>query len=343
MTKKTDTHTPHIVTIGGGTGHFTILSGLRDLSVHTSAIVTMADDGGSTGRLRDSMGVLPPGDVRRCLVALSKEREVLRQLFGYRFDSGAMDGHSLGNLFLAALEKITGSFGKAAEEAARVLNVAGAVLPVTEEQVHLKIELNDGAVFEGQHKLNDDEHVRSVGLKRVSLVESGVRAYPPAVTAIREANMVVIGPGDLHDSIMPNLLVPEIATALQETAAKVVFAANLTNKKGQTDGYTIDTYVSAINELIGSERVDVVLGNNRAPHPKAAARYERQEGAGMLVNCSKDEGEGRYTLVCQDVLADHVPDQVEHDTIADTRSFIRHDPHKLAAALMEVLKDKAGS
>lgn len=325
---------PHIVTIGGGTGSFVLLSGLKQHPVRISAIVSMADDGGSTGVLRDEMGVLPPGDVRQCLAALARATPEVRQLFNYRFENGRLTGHNAGNLFLSALEKTTGSFTKAVAVAGKILNVYGRVIPVSEGDMRLVVTLNDGTVKNGERALDDDEAVRAQGVAEVSLAHP-VQANPDALTALAQADVVTLGPGDLYGSIVPNLLVGGIAEALRDTPARVVVIANLTNKRGLTDGFTAHEYVRAIESYIGEGSVDTLICNTQEPDAALTARYEAQEGEGAFVACEPQET--RYRVIREALLQEHHDDasHIAGDSLA--RSFIRHDSEKLAESVIACL------
>jgi uncharacterized cofD-like protein len=331
-----------VVTIGGGTGHFALLSGLKEQPVAITAIVSMADDGGSSGILRDEMGVLPPGDVRQCLVALSHESTVMRELFSFRFSNGTLGGHSFGNLFLSALEKITGSFTSAVVEASRILDVSGVVLPVTEGDMRLAITLKNGTLLSGERLLDGDESVREIGVDHIAL-ETVVAAHPDAVAAIHAADVIVIGPGDLYGSVLPPLLVPEIARAIEVSKALVMYVSNLTNKRGQTDHFTSGDYVHAIHRYLGSHRIDVLLCNSEVPPPHLLAHYESQEGKGMLVVCDTDSTHS-YEIRTGNILANEGPMFHPQDALAmhGARSFIRHDPYALARLIMEVVEEKVG-
>ncbi|MBI2048574.1 MAG: YvcK family protein [Parcubacteria group bacterium] len=330
---------PLVVTIGGGTGQYTILTGLKEYPIDIAAIVSMADDSGSTGALRDELGVLPPGDVRQCLAALSKETPTMRALFSYRFSAGSVKGHAFGNLFLSALEKITGSFAAAVAEACRILAVSGEVIPVTEGNMRLLIELKDGTQVSGEHFLDGDERVRTVGVKRVAL-QTPVVGHSRAVECIKHADLIVIGPGDLYGSVLPPLLVPEIAQAVRDTAAPLMYVANLTNKKGQTDGFTAHDYAHVIHEYLGTHCIDVLLCNTTPPAPHLLERYIEQEGKGMIVECVEGTDEP-YRVIARDFISTDSQMIHPHDELGHTRSYIRHDPIKLAAAVIEVLSQTA--
>lgn len=320
-----------IVTIGGGTGSFTLLSGLKNYQYDITAVVTMADDGGSTGKLRDELGVLPPGDIRQCLVALSESSEELRELMNYRFEEGGLEGHNFGNLLLSALEKINGGFSAGVDEAIRILNVKGNVVPVSEGDMRLKIRLNDGRVLTGEKELDDNDDIRAIGIHDVQLVKD-VRANKKAVCAIKKADFIVIGPGDHFGSIVPNLLVRGIVREIKKSRAKVIFVAPLTNKKGLTDNFTVDGYIVHIEKLIGVGRVDFVIFNTKRPRKEILSRYEKQEGKNSLVTCG-NRHENTYKTVTGDLLKREKISNIKCDVLAHTRAFIRHDSERLARAI----------
>ncbi|HLD00008.1 MAG TPA: gluconeogenesis factor YvcK family protein, partial [Patescibacteria group bacterium] len=234
-----------IVVIGGGTGTYTVLSGLKEYPVHLSAVVAMSDNGGSTGVLRDELGVLPPGDIRRSLIALSESPQIIRDLFNYRFESGGLEGHSFGNLFLTALEKVTGNFEEAVKEAGKILSIRGDVIPATLHNTHLYAKLEDGTVIEGETNIDIPKHDGRLRIKDVAL-KPKARVTKSARTAIQEADLIVLSPGDLFTSLIPNLLILGIPEAIRASKAKVVYCCNLTTKHGETNGFTVDDFVSTI-------------------------------------------------------------------------------------------------
>ena len=324
-----------VVTIGGGTGSFMLLSGLKDYPISLSAIVSMADDGGSTGILRDELGVLPPGDVRQCLTALSGASDIMRRLMTYRFEEGGLRGHSFGNLLLSALEKITGNFSVGVEEAAKILNIKGEVIPVADEEVNLFMELKNGALIEGEDEVRHNFDIKKVGIKR-SYLKPVVKANKKAVRKILEADLVVIGPGDYYGSIMPNFLVQGISEALQKTRAVVVFNCNLVNRKGQTDDFTMDDYVNLINQQIGKERIELVTFNTKKPDKNLIKKYEEES---MLIEFEKEKNKKRtYRVIKADLLSGKRSRYSKADAIASMRAFIRHDSKKLARVLMTILE-----
>ncbi|MDO4904039.1 MAG: YvcK family protein [Lautropia sp.] len=320
-----------IVVIGGGTGSFTLLSGLKQYVRNISALVNMADDGGSTGTLRDELGVLPPGDVRQCLVALSESPKV-RDLFNYRFDKGGLKGHAFGNLFLTALEKMTGSFAEAVDLASHVLNIHGRVYPATLTNVTLCAEGADGQPVKGEFTI---AHAPIARCPRVWL-EPEAQANPAALQAIRAADMVVIAPGDLYGSLAPVLVIRKIQEALLTTSAKCVFVCNLVTKPGPTDGMTVKGFADEIERLVGDQFLDYVLYNNAKAPPELMERYAH-EGEHPVRYDLDELARQRCEFVGAPLLARHAwPPASNHDPIASTRSFIRHDPDLVARQLMRL-------
>ncbi|MGK2849091.1 MAG: gluconeogenesis factor YvcK family protein [Minisyncoccota bacterium] len=323
-----------VVTIGGGTGSFMLLSGLKQYPIELSAIVSMADDGGSTGVLRDELGVLPPGDVRQCLVALSDSSAMLRELMNYRFSEGGLTGHSFGNLFLSALEKITGDFSDGVHEAAKILNVKGEVIPVTKTDTKLKVHLQDGHTLSGEHEINTSDAVGNIGVKKVFLHPRAI-AHPRAIEKILEADLIIIGPGNHYCSILPNFLVSGVADALCRSNATVVYNCNLVNKRGHTDGFTLDRYVAEIHACLGRERIDFVTWNVRQPASALLHRYAKENGE-LVPFVLAENKKRQYRVLRTDLLSRQLVKRDKSDKIAQMRSFIRHDPKKLAQALMMI-------
>ena len=309
----------HIVTIGGGTGQYTLLSGLKKQNVKISAIVSMADNGGSTGVLRDEYGVLPPGDVRQCLVALSREQEALRKLFSYRYATGPFKGHSFGNLFLSTMEKTTGSFAKAVKQAGKILNTYGRVIPVSTQEVNIVIKLDNGVEIFGEKFLDTPEVFNRAKVVDVKL-SGKAKANKDAIKAVSDADLIVLGPGDIFGSIVPNLLFDELAEAIRKSSAKVVYVANITNKRLLTENFKLSDYVSILEKYIP---IDCVLFNCATPTSSVLKKYMSQEGKGVLV------GKGKMSSKNIGV--------IKSDLLADSDEFIRHDPDKLAQEIMKLL------
>lgn len=319
-----------IVVMGGGTGTFVALTGLKNYPVHLSAIITMMDSGGSTGRLRDQLGVLPPGDLRQALVALSASDKLWRDLFLYRFENGDLKGHNFGNIFISALEKVTGSLDEAVDVATTILDAQGDVIPVTFEKADLCVELKNGVVIEGETHIDEpEEQDERPSIKRAFL-KPKIHANRDARTAIEKADLIVIGPGDLYTSIIPNLLVEGVADAIQQSKAKKVFVMNLMTKYGQTTDYTAKDHVADLQTYIDGA-LDVVLINNKQPDPKALSWYEQSQEEVV-----KDDLNGQEFKTVRASLLDSVFIQ---KSSADTlkRSLIRHDPKKLAKVLIALL------
>jgi len=317
-----------VVVIGGGTGNFTLLSGLKKYNIDLSAIVSMADDGGSTGILRDELGVLPPGDVRQCLVALSDSSRLMRSLMNYRFENGGLVGHSFGNLLLSALEKVTGSFEKAVEEAGRILSIRGKVIPVTTNQTRLKMILSSGKVLEGEGEIYVSSELDK-GYKSIYL-EPFPKANDRAIDEIMNADLIVLGPGGLYTSLIPILLVEGIAKALRDTSAKKVFVINLMNKRGQTTYFKASDYVKEIKRFVGKEMFDFILANSGKPSPELIELYAK-EGS-MVENDLKDS-----RVIMTNLLDNQKTEYNVNDTLAKHRAFIRHDSQKLASELMRIV------
>jgi uncharacterized cofD-like protein len=328
----TETKSPKIVVIGGGTGSFTILSSLKQYTPNITAIVSMADDGGSTGQLRDELGVLPPGDVRQCLVALSRSPRV-RDLFNYRFDQGTLQGHAFGNLFLTALEKMTGNFGDAVEVAGEVLNIVGRVEPITHDKVTLVMEAPDGTITEGQFRVENADFGKS---KRPDIsLKPAATINPEAREAILNADIVVIAPGNLYGSIAPALVVDGVSAALNETNAKKVYVCNLVTKPGQTDGFTVDDYAEEIERFAGV-KLDYVLYNNQEPSQELLDKYAHDNEFPVGWD-EQTLGSKHYKAKGVDAVAKQIwQGNGPADPLAHTRTLIRHNADRISRELMRI-------
>lgn len=320
-----------IVTMGGGTGSFMLLSGLKNYPFDISAIVSMADNGGSTGRLRDELGVLPPGDVRQCLVALSEESQILRDLFNYRFDGGDLKGHTMGNLFLSALEKMTGSFSDGLDVAMRLLKIKGNVIPVTQDDANLCLELNNNKFLIGEDAINCSQELK-LGVKKI-FYKNKVKANNYAVKAIKNADLIVIGPGNFYASVVPNLLISQIAKAVCQSNAKVIFVANLMAKAGNCDLTYVDDYAQRLNYFLKAERLDYVLYNITQPSKNLIDKYFKH--GEKLIECESNLKQPKsYKIIKADLLNHKVFSYGNQDALATHRSFIRHDSEKIAKVIM---------
>lgn len=325
---------PKIVVIGGGTGSFTVLSGLKKFDYNLSAVVSMADDGGSTGVLRDELGALPPGDIRQCLVALSRSSKTMRELFNYRFEKGTFGGHNMGNLFLSALEKIYGSFEKAVLKASDILAISGNVIPVTINDTHLCLRLKNGRVIQGQYKIDNSFFSENQDFIELFLKPKAI-LNPRAKKAILESDLIVVGPGSFYTSIIPNLLVKGMPEALKKSKAVKIYICNLVNKPGQTDGFSIEDYIKHTEKFIGKPIFDFVIFNSKRPSEKVLAKY-KEEG-GNLVNI-KVSNNVKSKLVSDDLISRKIPKVNSTDLMK--RDLIRHNPQKLAGIIKDIYEGK---
>ncbi len=314
---------PKIVAIGGGHGLSTLLRGLKEYTDNITAVVTVADDGGSSGRLRRELGILPPGDFRNCIAALSEAEDLMTRLLQYRFagDSG-LGGHSFGNLFIAAMAGVTGSFEKGLEESSRVLAVRGRVLPATLEEVTLCAEVarfDNGELVGWERVVGESQIPKSGGrIMRVYLEPDVTRAYPEVLRAILEADLILAGPGSLYTSVLPNLLVREIVEALRASRAPKVYIANVATQRGETDGYTVGDHVRALHEHMGLDLFYTVLYNTNY-HPPLPEDIS-------WVMPGPEDGEWL---------------DLNGADLVDERMPWRHDPRKLASAVIALLQPSA--
>lgn len=237
---------PRVVAIGGGTGLSTILRGLKRYTKNLTAIVTVGDDGGSSGMLRHDLGILPPGDIRNCILALADEETIMQKLFNYRFHDGALAGHNFGNLFLAAMNEISNDFLEAVIQTSQVLQIAGKVLPVTLEEMVLVAEMQNGTMIKGESKIPDAALKMQTSVKKLSLENPDVQTLPEIIKAIVMADIVVLGPGSLYTSIIANLLIPQVQEAIADGQAYTYYIANIMTQPGETDGYTLEDHIRAI-------------------------------------------------------------------------------------------------
>ncbi|CAM3978236.1 gluconeogenesis factor YvcK family protein [Alicyclobacillus pomorum] len=275
---------PRIVAIGGGTGLSVILRGLKEFDIDLTAVVTVADDGGSSGRLRSDFAMPPPGDIRNCLVALADTEPLLERLLQFRFPSGeGLAGHSFGNLFLAAMTHIMGDFESAIRETSRVLAVRGRVLPAVKEDVILRAVLDDGSVVEGESHI-PESHRR---IERVELVPSDVEPLPEVLDAIREADAIVVGPGSLYTSILPNLLVPGLSEAIANSRAKKIFVCNVMTQPGETDAFSASRHVEVIYNHVSRKLFDYIIVNAASLPPEALEKYQAQQSYPVLVDIER--------------------------------------------------------
>jgi uncharacterized cofD-like protein len=312
---------PRVVAIGGGHGQATLLRGLKLYTRNLTAVVTVADDGGSSGRLRESYGILPPGDIRNCLAALSNDEQMLTQLFQYRFSGeGNLDGHSFGNLFITALADITGSFEGAVAESGRVLSVSGRVLPSTLHSVRLVADMQLPNSL-NQVRVEGESRIPKMAgrVRRVWLEPNDAPAYPPVIKAILSADMIVIGPGSLYTSLLPNLLVQDLLGAIRSSRAVKVYICNIVTQAGETDSFTCYDHIRAMEEYVGDSLFDVLLCNENF-------RGQLNVGDQWVQIDDKTRSDSRTQYA---------------DLINETHPW-RHDSIKLADALMSILDEYTG-
>jgi len=312
-----------VVVIGGGTGVFTVLTGLKEYPLELTAIVTMADEGGSSGILREEFGVLPPGDIRRALVALSSSSPTLARLFRYRFPKGKeLNGHNFGNLFLSALEKITGSFPKAVEEASRILGVKGKVIPVTLNNTHLVASLENGLIIKGEDNIDIPKHDGRIKIKEV-LLRPQARANPAALQAIQQADAIVIGPGDLYTSIIPNFLVKGVKETLKKSPAQKIYVCNIMTKYGETNGFSADKFLNTLETYLGKNVIDYFIVNVSSPQSKHLSRYKKEKAEAVKYNRKLLKNKKKLKVIFARLLR--------------KGSFLRHDSKKLARVIYRLV------
>jgi uncharacterized cofD-like protein len=318
--KRREADLPRIVVIGGGTGLSVMLRGLKEKPLDITAIVTVADDGGSSGILRSEMQMPPPGDIRNVLTALADVEPLLDKMLQYRFTAGnGLAGHSLGNLILAAMNDITGDFVTAVREMSRVFAVRGRVLPTTDHAIVLKALMEDGSIVEGESKIP-----KAGGkIKRVFIEPKDVSPLDEAIAAIQEADAILVGPGSLYTSILPNLLVPRIASEIVQADAVKIFVCNVMTQPGETDDYTVSDHLTAIRDHVGDDLFDYVIVNNGEIPPQVQARYAEQ-GA-KVVHLDLDE----VTKKGYRVIADR---------LVLFRTYLRHDAEKLSEHIFQLVK-----
>ncbi|MCR4276643.1 MAG: YvcK family protein [Candidatus Roizmanbacteria bacterium] len=316
-----------ITVIGGGTGTFVVLSGLKKYPLDLSVVVTMMDSGGSTGRLRDQLGILPPGDLRQCLVALSDAPLLWRKLFLYRFEKGDLEGHNFGNIFLAALEKVSDSYDNAIDTASYVLKTKGKVIPVTFNKLHLVAEYENGQKITGEG-LIDENHSEKSRIKTAYLEPQG-NANPVAIKSIEESEYIVIGPGDLYTSIIPVLLVNDVKEAMKKSKAKIIYIMNMMTKSGQTTNYKASDHVKDLVKYLGKEP-DYILINNGAISEEILASYKKYNE----VKVANDLNKNGYQIIEKDLVDVKKVEKNSSDILY--RSILRHDSEKVAGELKKI-------
>ena len=306
-----------VVAVGGGTGLSTLLSGLKYFTTNITAIVTVADDGGSSGRLREELGIIPPGDIRNCIAALSDDDKIITELFQYRFKSGSnLEGHSFGNLFLTALKEVVGGdFIKAVQAASLILRSRGTVLPSSPEPMNIVAELIDGRTIEGESKIPQAQGK----IKRIYSIPEKPQAQTEAIDAILNSELIVFGPGSLYTSIIPNLLIPGIANAIKASRALKVYICNIMTQPGETTGYTVSDHILALLQHSEDPHlIDVAIINDRHPE-KLLQKYKDKDQEPVFIDADKVQKLG-IRLVARNLIKEE--------------DLVRHDPKLLARAIM---------
>jgi len=317
---------PKIVVIGGGTGLSTMLRGLKYYTSNITAVVTVADDGGGSGDLREDLGILPPGDIRNCILALADTEPLMEELLQYRFKDGKLKNQSFGNLFLAAMDGISTNFEEAVRKMSSVLAVTGKVMPVTLENIVLKAELQNGLIIEGESNIPVEVLKNNSPIKRVFIEPERARALREAVDAILEADAVILGPGSLYTSVIPNLLIRDITNALDRTKALKIYVSNIMTQKGETDNYGVEDHIKAIFKHSKNQLIDYVMVNVGKIDKELEDKYSEETSRLVSINEEK-------------VKALNV-DIIESDFIKIKDGYIRHNPEKLAAILIETIMEK---
>lgn len=315
---------PRIAAIGGGHGLSAMLRGLKRYTKHITAIVTVADDGGGSGMLREDLGMLPPGDIRNCIMALANTEPTMERLLNYRFTEGSLSGQSFGNLFLAAMNGISGSFDEAVQRMGEVLAITGSVLPVTNQNVYLEAEFDNGSRTLGESKIFYAKKINDCRIRQVRLVPEHPQALQDSIDAIRQADIIVIGPGSLYTSIIPNFLVDGISEAIRSSGAVREYILNIVTQDGETDGYTGEDHVRALLEHAGGDVIDVCIANNARVPEKWLAPY-RQEGVGPIEV-------DRAGIEALGVAVREFP-------LCRPGRYIRHDADALSRAILSVWRE----
>jgi uncharacterized cofD-like protein len=311
---------PRVVSIGGGTGLSTLLRGLKNFRAELSVIVTVTDDGGSSGRLRGELGALPPGDIRNCMIALSEDEHLMSRLFRFRFNSdGALHNHSFGNLFLTAMASVTGDFAEAVRLTSEVLAIKGVIYPSTNSNVQLRAELQDGSWVEGETRITKSGR----RIRRVQLDPPDALPLKDAVDAIRSADLITIGPGSLYTSLIPNMLVNGVVDAVKASHGSKIYVQNIMTQPGETDGLSAADHVQALAEHCDGFLFPNVLLNNRMPSAETLQRYEAEHAAVVHGDHARLRAMG-LNIVERDLLAED--------------GVIRHDPDRLAGAVFDIAK-----
>lgn len=312
---------PKVVVLGGGTGLSVLLHGLKEYTNNITAIVTVSDEGGSSGKLRNDFDVLPPGDIRNCLVALADAEPLMRELFQYRFDeTSELKGHNFGNLFILALSKVTGDFEKAIKQSSRVLAIRGSVIPSTLNKVRLVAEHMDGTQTIGEAKISKS----TSPIKKISLLPADSRPTQEAIDAIRQADAIILGPGSLYTSIVPNLLVKEISDFISVSEGIKIYVCNVMTQSGETDNYTASDHIAALEKHASSKIVDYCIVNTGKVPQFLLEKYKLENAYPVVTDVDRIKAMG-YNVIA--------------DSVISTENYVRHDSSKLAKIVIGLITD----
>lgn len=317
---------PKIVVIGGGTGLSTMLRGLKEYTSNLTAVVTVSDDGGGSGILREDLGILPPGDIRNCILALARTEPVLEKLIQYRFSEGMLKGQNFGNLFLAAMSGISGSFEEAVKKMSHVLAVTGDVLPVTTSDIKLCAELDDKSIILGETNIVNQCKLRGTAIKRVFLEPSNAPVLSEVIQRIHEADAVILGPGSLYTSIIPNLLVNGICEALTESKALKIYVCNIMTQRGETDNYSASQHIKAIINNSKLKNIDYCIVNRGVIKESLKQKYIQDGSKRVVID------EGNISKTCMRI--------VKADLIDIDKGFVRHHPRKLSSTIIKIINEE---
>lgn len=317
---------PKVVAIGGGTGLSVLLRGLKKYTSNITAIVTVSDDGGGSGALRQDMGILPPGDIRNCIVALANTEPIMEQLMQYRFPEGKLKGQSFGNLFIAAMNDICGSFDGAIKEVSNVLAVTGKVLPVTLENVVLYAELEDGTVIKGESQIPIKQQAVNKRIKNVFIRPANCKPLPEALKEIHDADAIILGPGSLYTSIIPNLLVRNMAKAINSSGALKLYVSNIMTQKGETIGYSLSEHLKAINSHADKLVIDYAIANTGGVPEYLLAKYRTENAAPVVID--------------YDIINDMGIKIIKGDFVSVANGYLRHDFEELAKRIFELINEE---
>ena len=310
-----------VVVIGGGTGLSTMLRGLKKYTSHITAIVTVGDDGGGSGKIREDLGMLPPGDIRNCILALADTEPLMEDLLQYRFTEGSLKGQCFGNLFLAAMAGISENFEDAVQKMSSVLAVKGKVLPVTLDDMKLVAELENGEIIEGESKIPSEVIVRKTSIKKLAIKPIDAKPLEEAIKSINGADVIIMGPGSLYTSIIPNLLVKGIPEAICKSPAKKVYISNVMTQPGETDGFKVSNHLKVLMDYGVAENIDYVIANNGIIPPDIKEKYGK-ENAELVVLDYENINNLNVKII-------------EADLIKITKRYVKHNAEKLAELIMK--------